>query len=284
VRFATIRNGGTSGDTRAVRVDGEALVEVGFRDVGEMLASSPDAIAEASLATGREHALASADFAPLVVNPEKIICQGLNYRNHILEMGHELPTHPTLFAKFADALVGARDAIVIPSLSEQVDWEAELALVVGRTVRHATPEEAADAIAGFTVANDVSMRDWQNRSLEWLQGKTWEHATPVGPWLVTPGEVGGPAPDLPIRCEVDGVVRQESRTGELVFSAADLLAYASQVVTLRPGDLILTGTPAGVGHARRPPVYLQPGQVVRTTIEGIGELVNACRAERAEHA
>jgi acylpyruvate hydrolase len=279
MRFATIRVSGGE-ETRAVRLDGETLVEVGFRDVGELLASSSDAIPEASIVAGREHALASADFAPLVTNPGKIICQGLNYRNHILEMGHELPSHPTLFAKFADALIGARDPIMIPTLSDQVDWEAELALVVGRTVRHATPEEAADAIAGFTVANDVSMRDWQNRSLEWLQGKTWEHATPVGPWLVTPGDLGGTAPDLDIRCEVDGVVRQESRTGELVFSPAALLAYASDVVTLRPGDLILTGTPGGVGHARKPPVYLQPGQVVRTTIEGVGELVNACRAER----
>jgi acylpyruvate hydrolase len=279
MRFATIRTGGDRQATRAVRVDGGTLVEVGFRDVGEMLASSPDAIPEAALAGGRTHPLATADFAPLVTQPGKIICQGLNYRNHIIEMGHELPTHPTLFAKFADALIGARDAIVIPALSDQVDWEAELALVIGRTVRHASADEAAAAIAGFTVANDVSMRDWQHRSLEWLQGKTWEHATPVGPWLVTPGDVGGVAPDLAIRCEVDGVVRQQSRTGELVFSPVDLVAYASQIVTLRPGDLLLTGTPGGVGHAHRPPVYLQSGQTVRTTIEGIGELVNACKAE-----
>src|SRR5207244_2521024 len=112
------------------------------------------------------------------------------------------------------------------------------------------------------------------------QGKTWEHATPVGPWLVTPDEVGGAQPDLALRCEVDGIVRQESRTSDLVFSPAELVAYASDVITLEPGDLILTGTPAGVGHAHRPPVYLQAGQVVRTSIERIGELVNACRAER----
>ena len=248
MRLATIRIGGAQGETRPVRVDGETLVEVGLADVGAMLASAPDALAAAAGATGRACALADAHFAPVVTQPGKIICQGLNYRNHILEMGHDLPTHPTLFAKFADTLIGARDAIVIPALSDQVDWEAELALVIGRTVRHASPEEAADAIAGFTVANDVSIRDWQHRSLEWLQGKTWEHATPVGPWLVTPDEVGGAAPDLAIRCGVDGVMRQDSRTGELVFSPADLVAYASEVVTLRPGDLLLTGTPGGVGH------------------------------------
>jgi acylpyruvate hydrolase len=276
VKLATIRMAGT---TRATRVDDDALVELGFADVGALLASSADALAVAASSTGRTHARADADYAPLVTHPGKIICQGLNYRNHILEMGHDLPTHPTLFAKFADALVGAHDPIVIPAQSQQVDWEAELALVIGTTVRHATPEEAAAAIAGFTVANDVSMRDWQGRSLEWLQGKTWEHATPLGPWLVTPDEVGGTAPDLAIGCTVDGVAMQASHTGELVFSPADLVAYASQVVTLRPGDVILTGTPAGVGHARTPPQYLQPGQVLRTTIEGVGELLNPCRAE-----
>ena len=121
------------------------------------------------------------------------------------------------------------------------------------------------------------MRDWQYRTLEWLQGKTWEHSTPVGPWLVTPDEVGGTAPDLAIGCEVDGVVRQASRTSELVFSPVDLVAYVSEFVTLEPGDLLLTGTPAGVGHGMEPPIYLAPGQVVRTTIEGIGELRNRCR-------
>jgi acylpyruvate hydrolase len=276
VKVATIRS---AGSTQAVRVDGETLVEVGFPDVGALLASAPDALARAAVTDGLRHALDAAHFASLVTQPGKIICQGLNYRNHIIEMGHDVPTHPTLFAKFADALVGAHDAIVIPTLSDQVDWEAELALVIGTTVRHASPEEAAAAIAGFTVANDVSMRDWQQRSLEWLQGKTWEHTTPLGPWLVTPDEVGGAAPDLAIGCAVDGVVMQASRTGELVFSPPTLVAYVSEFVTLRPGDVILTGTPAGVGHARTPPRYLQAGQVVRTTIEGIGELVNPCRAE-----
>jgi acylpyruvate hydrolase len=125
------------------------------------------------------------------------------------------------------------------------------------------------------------MRDWQYRTLEWLQGKAWEHSTPVGPMLVTPDEVGGPAPDLAIGCEVDGVVRQAARTSELVFSPGDLVAYASRFVTLEPGDLILTGTPAGVGHGMHPPTYLADGQVVRTTIDELGELRNRCVAEGA---
>lgn len=276
MRFATIR---TPSGTHAARLEGDTLVELDARDVGALLEAGPDALARAATASGAEHATATADCAPVVTQPGKIICQGLNYRSHILEMAHELPTHPTLFAKFREALIGARDHIVLPAQSRQVDWEVELALVVGRAVRHASRGEAESAIAGFTVANDISMRDWQNRSLEWLQGKTWEHATPVGPWLVTPDELGGTRPDLAVCCQVDGVVRQDSRTSELVFDAADLVAYASEFVTLQPGDLILTGTPAGVGHGMRPPVYLQPGQVVRTSIEGIGELVNECVAE-----
>jgi acylpyruvate hydrolase len=270
MRWATVR---AADGTHAAVVEGDALLELDVPDVGALLARGD------AQETGIVHDLATADLAPVVTFPGKIICQGLNYRSHILEMGHELPTHPTLFAKFREALIGARDDIVLPAASHQVDWEAELALVVGRRVRHASGTEAADAIAGFTVANDVSMRDWQNRSLEWLQGKTWDHATPVGPWLVTPDEVGGPDPDLEIRCEVDGVVRQASRTSELVFSSADLVAYASEFVTLEPGDLLLTGTPAGVGHGMQPPTYLAPGQVVRTVIGHIGELENRCVPE-----
>jgi acylpyruvate hydrolase len=231
--------------------------------------------------TGVEHDLAGADFAPVVLDPGKIICLGLNYEDHILEMGRELPRYPTLFAKYTEALVGAHDPIVLPRVSDAVDWEAELALVIGRSVRHATAEQAAAAIAGFTVANDISMRDYQNRTSEFLQGKTFEHSTPVGPWLVSPDEVGGVQPDLEVRCEVDGVLRQHSRTGKLVFTPVDVVRYMSDVITLRPGDLVLTGTPGGVGHGMHPPVYLQPGQVLRTSIEGIGELVNECVSEGA---
>ena len=194
-------------------------------------------------------------------------------------MGHEPPEFPTLFAKFTDALIGARDDIVLPAVSatSRLGGRARARDRARRAARDRC--RGRDAIAGFTVANDVSMRDWQNRTLQWLQGKTFEHATPVGPWLVTPDEVGGTAPDLELRCEVDGVLRQQSRTGQLVFGPAAIVAYVSSVVTLRPGDLVLTGTPGGVGAAMDPPVFLAPGQVVRTAIEGIGELVNRCVAE-----
>ena len=275
MRLATIR---TDQGTRAARVDGDTLIELDARDVGELLASDTT-----PRETGTTHDAATADYAPVVTQPGKILCQGLNYRNHILEMGNTLPEHPTLFAKYREALIGAHDDIVLPPDSDSVDWEAELALVIGTRVRRATHDQAADAIAGFTVANDVSIRDWQYRTLEWLQGKTWEHATPVGPWLVTPDEVGGPNPDLAIGCDVDGVVRQASRTSELVFSPTDLVAYVSEFITLEPGDLLLTGTPAGVGHGMHPPTYLHPGEVLDTAIERIGRLRNRCVAEQPEH-
>jgi len=279
MRLATVRTGD---GTHAARVQGDALVELDVPDVGALLRSGSDALERAQGAehvTGAEYELDGADFAPVVLDPGKIVCVGVNYADHIAEMGRDAPEFPTLFAKFTDALIGARDAIVLPAVSDMVDWEVELAVIIGRDVRHASPDEAADAIAGFTVANDISMRDFQNRTLQWLQGKTFEHATPVGPWMVTPDELGGPAPDLELTCEVDGVVRQQSRTSQLVFGPAAVVAYLSDIVTLRPGDLVLTGTPGGVGHAMDPPVYLRAGQVVRTAIEGIGELVNPCVPE-----
>ena len=273
MRLATIR---TEYGTTAARLDGDVLVPLDAADVGEVLAAG-------GLGRPREGAApvpaAEADFAPVVPRPGKIICVGLNYRAHILETGRDLPEYPTLFAKFADTLTGARDDLVLPSVSEKVDWEVELGVIIGRPVYRATTAEAEAAIAGYTVVNDVSMRDWQRRTLQWLQGKMFERSTPAGPYLVTADEVGS-APDLEVRCEVDGVVMQQSRTSDLLFGAAEIVAYASQAITLRPGDLIATGTPGGVGNARTPPVYLQPGNVLRTWIEGLGECVNLCVAEK----
>lgn len=276
MRLATIR---TEYGTTAARLDGDVLVPLDAADVGEMLASGDEG-------PGRQREgaalvpVAEADFAPVVPRPGKVICVGLNYREHILETGRELPAYPTLFAKFADTLTGARDDLVLPSVSEKIDWEVELGVIIGRPVYRATAAEAAAAIAGYTVVNDVSMRDWQSRTLQWLQGKMFERSTPVGPYLVTAGEAGDAA-DLEVRCEVDGVVMQQSRTSDLLFGPADIVAYASQAITLKPGDLIATGTPGGVGNARKPPVYLRPGNVLRTFIEGLGECVNQCVAEKA---
>jgi acylpyruvate hydrolase len=274
MRFATIR---TDQGTTAARLDGEVLIPLAAADVGELLAAGEERIPE------REGTppvpVPEADFAPLVTRPGKVLCVGLNYRSHILETGRELPEYPTLFAKFADTLMGPGDDLVLPSVSERIDWEVELGVVIGQPVYRATPEQAAAAIAGYTVINDVSMRDWQRRTLQWLQGKMFEHTTPVGPYLVTPDEVDN-AIDLEVRCAVDSAVMQQSRTSDLLFGPAEIVSYASQAITLRPGDLIATGTPGGVGDARKPPVYLQPGNVLRTWIEGLGECVNHCVAEK----
>ena len=276
MRFATIRAGG---GTTAARLEGDALVPLAASDVGELLAQGNPAAAAERPGAGPVPA-SEASFAPVITRPSKVLCVGLNYRAHILETGRELPEYPTLFAKFADTLLGAHDDLVLPAVSERVDWEVELGVVIGRPIHRASRDEAAAAIAGYTVTNDVSMRDWQRRTLQWLQGKAFERTTPAGPYLVTGDEVGDAA-DLEIRCEVDGAVMQQSRTSDLLFGPADIAAYASQIITLQPGDLLLTGTPGGVGDARTPPVYLQPGQTLRSVVEGVGECVNQCVADKA---
>ena len=212
--------------------------------------------------------------APLP-RPAKVICCGLNYADHIRETGRELPSHPTLFVKYADSLVGPTDAVSLPAGTD-VDWEAELAVVVGATLRGADRAAAIAAIAGYTVANDVSVRDWQYRTLQWFQGKAWDDSTPTGPVVVTPDEVD-PGRGLTISCRVNGEEVQRDSTATLVFDSADLLAYISTFTVLRPGDLVLTGTPGGVGVARDPKRFLADGDVVETEIEGIGLLRNTIR-------
>ncbi len=246
-------------------------------DVGTWL-EQPDWQSLAAAADGPALALADVEVLTPVLRPGKIVCVGLNYRSHILEMGCELPTYPTLFAKYAEAIIGPTDPIALPPETNAFDWEAELGVVIGGTVRRASEAEAAGAIAGFTVVNDITLRDWQNRTLQWLQGKTFEGTTPVGPVLVTPDELPGEVrPSLMMTCSVDGDEVQRADTGDLVFDPVALVRYVSTMVTLRPGDLIATGTPGGVGHARVPPRYLSAGQTVITEIDGIGRLVNVVR-------
>ncbi|MBC2900094.1 fumarylacetoacetate hydrolase family protein [Streptomyces cupreus] len=278
MKLATLR---TDGTTRAVRLDGDVLVDLGVPDVGALLAE--DGWAErAATATGTTYPVEGADFAPVVPAPSKVVCVGLNYRNHIQEMGRDLPEHPTLFAKFADCLIGAQDDIVRPVETEKLDWEVELAVVVGAPARRARGAEAEAAIAGFTVLNDITCRDWQFRTREWLQGKMWDSTTPVGPCLVTPDELpGGVRPAVDVKLLVDGEVMQSDSTGDLLFDPVDLVEYVSTIVRLNPGDIIATGTPGGVGHARRPERYLLGGETVVTEIQGIGRLENRVVKEKS---
>ncbi|MET7327624.1 fumarylacetoacetate hydrolase family protein [Nonomuraea sp. NPDC005650] len=271
MKLATLR---LPGRTTAARIDGDQAVEVDAPDVGALLAD-PGWRELAAAADGPRHPLSTADLAPVVPRPGKIICVGLNYRNHILEMGRELPQYPTLFAKFTEALIGPYDDIALPAVSQSIDWEAELAVVIGTAARNVSPEQATASIAGYSVLNDVTARDYQTRTLQWLQGKTFESSTPFGPYLVTPDELEGVT--MTMQCEVDGEVVQETDTADLVFGPAELISYVSEIITLRPGDVIATGTPGGVGHARKPPRYLADGSKVVTRIAGLGELVNVAR-------
>ncbi len=271
MKLATIR---TSEGTAAVRVDDAALVELGAVDVGQLL-RNPEWRQVAANGDGRVYDLNTANFSPLIPAPSKVVCVGLNYRNHILEMGRELPEFPTIFAKYAEALIGARDPIMLAAESDCVDWEAELAVIIGSTVRRARDSVAEQAIAGFAILNDVTMRDWQYRTPMWDQGKTWESTTPLGPFFVTPDELpGGVRPTLELSCSVNGEIVQEANTSDLVFDPVALVEYVSTIITLRPGDVIATGTPGGVGHARKPPRYLADGDILVTRISGLGVAEN----------
>ncbi len=276
MRLATLR---TSDGTRAARRDGDSYVLLPHANVGDLLSSGAN-WARAGAAAGSERVgAAGAVLAPVVPHPNKIICLGLNYATHIKEMGRDTPRHPTLFAKYDGSLIGAGDPVTLPTVSDTVDWEAELAFVIGRAARHVPKAEALDHVAGYTVANDVTVREYQRRTREFLAGKTFEATTPLGPELVTADEFGGKEPDLEIRCEVDGEVMQISRTSDLLFGIADIVAYVSDIITLLPGDVILSGTPGGVGDGRDPKVYLKEGQTLRTVIEGLGETRNVCVRE-----
>ncbi|WP_242532619.1 fumarylacetoacetate hydrolase family protein [Nocardioides sp. S5] len=230
--------------------------------------------------TADAHALAGDDVSDavptlLLPSPGKVICCGLNYGDHIAETGRERPTYPTLFAKFADTLIGPDDTIDLPA-DVETDWEAELAVVVGAELRNATQTEAQAGIAGYTIANDISIRDWQRRTLQWFQGKAWDATTPLGPVLVTPDEID-PKDGVEVVCRVNGIERQRGNTRTLVFDCPALLSYISTFTTLRPGDVVLTGTPGGVGMAMDPPTYLTGGDTVETEIDGIGMLTNHIR-------
>jgi acylpyruvate hydrolase len=266
MRLATIR---TAEGTAAVRLDGDTAIEIGAADVRAIL-SVPHWEEKAQSRDGRIHHLSSVQFAPVIPNPGKIVCVGLNYRTHIQEMGRTLPEYPTLFAKFPEALIGPFDPLVLPAESNAVDWEAELAVIIGSSVRHATEAAARHAIAGYTIMNDVSMRDWQFRTREWLQGKIFEATAPFGPHMVTPDEL---SPRATISTEVDGELMQHSVISDLLFTPTELIAYISTIITLNPGDVIATGTSGGVGHARTPARYLRPGQTLVTSIEGIGHTI-----------
>ena len=205
--------------------------------------------------------------------PEKIICVGHNYREHILEMGREIPEYPVVFAKFANTIIGPEDDIPFYPISEQLDYEAEFVFVVGKEAKNVKEEDALDYVAGYSIANDVTYRDIQRRTLEWLQGKSVDGSAPIGPWIVTSDELQDPS-GLAVTLKVNGEVRQQTNTENLVFTVPKLVAFLSNLMTLKPGDIILTGTPGGVGVAMDPPRFLTEGDVVTIDIDQVGTLEN----------
>jgi 2-keto-4-pentenoate hydratase/2-oxohepta-3-ene-1,7-dioic acid hydratase in catechol pathway len=260
---------GLSGAGFASMTDVLAMGEEARPTLENWIASAPaDEIAEASLVRLR---------AP-VIRPPKLICVGLNYRDHAAESNMEIPTTPTIFNKFTNTVIGPGDAIVLPRASSKPDYEAEFAFVIGRGGRHIPAARWREHVAGYTIVNDVSARDYQMATTQWLMGKTFDTFAPMGPWIVTADEIPDPH-DLDIRLEINGETLQHSNTRELIFRVPDLVEYVSSVVTLEPGDVFSTGTPSGVGFARKPPRWLKAGDEVVIRIEKIGELRNPVTAE-----
>jgi 2-keto-4-pentenoate hydratase/2-oxohepta-3-ene-1,7-dioic acid hydratase in catechol pathway len=208
-----------------------------------------------------------------IPRPGKVICIGLNYRDHAAESNAELPAYPTVFAKYASCIIGPGESIVIPRVTSQVDYEGELAVIIGRRARDVAEADALSYVAGYAPFNDVSARDYQHRTSQWTIGKTFDTFGPLGPALVTADEIPDPH-TLDIRVSIGDDVLQSSNTKHLIFTVPQLIAYLTSVMTLEPGDVIATGTPAGVGAARKPPRWLVPGDVVRVEIDGLGTLEN----------
>lgn len=212
-----------------------------------------------------------------IPRPSKIVCVGLNYKDHAAEAGLKIPDFPLLFAKWPNALIGPGDPIEIPAITNQVDYEAELGVVIGSRARRVSRADALNVVAGFICVNDVSARDLQFADGQWTRGKSLDTFCPIGPELVPVGKVKDPQ-SLGIRCLLDGVLMQDSTTADMVFSVADLIAFISEAITLEPGDLIATGTPAGVGFKKVPPVYLHQGSEISVEIDQLGKLTNPIRS------
>jgi 2-keto-4-pentenoate hydratase/2-oxohepta-3-ene-1,7-dioic acid hydratase in catechol pathway len=251
-------------------------------DMAGLLALGPAGIQRAQQAIVYGTALGAKDVRLLapVPRPGKVICVGLNYADHAAESGAPIPEEPVIFNKFATSVCGHGDPIILPRISTQVDYEAELVVVIGRGGRHIPEAKALEHVGGYCCGHDVSARDWQlgKPGKQWLLGKTFDTFAPFGPHLVTPDEVGDPG-KLGIQLRLNGQVMQSSSTRQLIFSIPKLLAYISGVCTLEPGDVVFTGTPPGVGMARKPPVFLKSGDVVEVEIERLGVLRNPVTAE-----
>jgi 2-keto-4-pentenoate hydratase/2-oxohepta-3-ene-1,7-dioic acid hydratase in catechol pathway len=250
--------------------------------MADLLAGGPSALdlaAGAAATAARRHPVAEVELLAPVPRPPKVMGLGMNYRAHVAELGRPAPEHQVWFNKQRTCVIAPGDAIEIPPASAQVDYEGELAFVIGRRCRHVSVAEAASVVAGFTVMNDVSVRDWQWRTPTWTMGKSFDTHGPMGPWLVTTDEVPDPH-RLRLRTWVNDELRQDSSTDDMIFSCWDMVAELSTVFTLEPGDVVSTGTPAGVGASFDPPKWLVAGDAVRIEVESVGVLENPVIDER----
>lgn len=265
-----------AGERHVGFVDGDHLVPLrGLTEIGR---STPlDVLRSAARDEQQRVPFDAVELLPVVPSPDKVICVGLNYADHIAETGRDHPTYPVLFSKYASSLLGPTADIRLPPESSQVDYEGELAVVVGAAGRRIPRGEALRHVAGFAVANDVTMRDYQYKTHQWLQGKAWDASTPVGPYLVPLDEVD--VDHAGIRTVLNGTVVQSSSVDRLVFDVATLISLVSEFTTLLPGDVLLTGTPGGVGYRRKPPVFLGDGDVISVEVDGVGRVENHVVAE-----
>jgi 2-keto-4-pentenoate hydratase/2-oxohepta-3-ene-1,7-dioic acid hydratase in catechol pathway len=283
MRFVTIQREGYTEpgvllDDQVIGIRG-----AGFESVLEVIGGGAEAIDRVTRWLGGPPGgevldAADARLAAPIPRPPKIICIGLNYHDHALESKMPIPEVPTVFAKFHTAVIGPGQPIVLPAISAKPDYEAEFAVVIGRGGRRIPEERWGDHVFGYTMLNDVSARDFQMATSQWMIGKTFDTFAPIGPAIVTADEIPDPH-NLAISLTLSGELLQNSRTNNLIFKVPQLIAYLSSVFTLEPGDIIATGTPGGVGFARKPPRWLKPGDVVTVRVEGLGELTNPVVAE-----
>jgi acylpyruvate hydrolase len=239
--------------------------------------TTTDDLARARRLSDASIPIESVALRPVVPSPSKIICVGLNYTSHVAETNRDFPTYPVLFPKFASNLIAADAPILLPPESQQVDYEGELAVVIGRAGRRIAEGDALDHILGYAVANDVTMRDYQYKTHQWMQGKAWDSSTPIGPFIRAASSID--IANAAIRTTLNGQLVQESDLSHLIFSIPRLVAVISEFTQLLPGDIILTGTPGGVGFRRDPQLFLHPGDSIEVEIEGVGVLTSAVRAE-----
>lgn len=262
----------------------DTVAELAHPDLVELLASGAEAVAAAVRAAqaapaAKRHALASVRLLPPIARPGKVICLGLNYADHAAEGGNARPEYPSFFMRGATSLIGHGAPLVRPRVSTALDFEAELALVVGRRSRHLTPADALGAVAGYACFNDGTLRDYQRKTGQWTIGKNFDGTGAFGPWLVPAADLPPGAVGLKIESRLNGRVMQSDNTRNMLFPVVETLCLLTEALTLEPGDVIVMGTPAGVGYARKPPVWMQPGDRIEIEIEGIGVLANTVEDE-----